>query len=376
MKYEKLFLSNNEYFKLSIGKRKLKKELKELNGDIPLYSANVFEPFGYVSNSNIEDFSFPAILWGIDGNFELNYLKPNLKFATTDHCGTIHILNEKIVPQYILYSLYILKEDLSFDRNFRASLFNMRNISVNVPIDSKGEFDVKKQYECIKKYQAILMKKGELKNQLAELINADISIPYSFDEFLDKYEELYVRDIFDLSHTTNGSFFTKSFVRANQGDIPVYGASKFEDDIGYGYIKDNLERVKYFSDCLTWNIDGSIGIFYRNGRFSLSEKVIPLIVNSAYDKLLNRSYLRYAILAEVMKNPFSFTNKGNKTRLGDILIKIPISDDKIDMKKQELISKYCEEIDRKNDTLKLLKNDIISSVEKIINKQVVLDNVI
>ncbi len=376
MKYEKIFLSNEEYFKLSIGKRKLKKELKELNGNIPLYSANVFEPFGYVSISNIDDFSFPAILWGIDGNFELNYLKPNIQFATTDHCGTIHILNEKIVPQYILYSLYILKEDLSFDRNFRASLFNMKTISINVPIDSNGEFNVEKQYEYIKKYQAILMKKGELKNQLTELVNADISIPYSFDEFLDEYKELYVRDIFDLSHTTNGSFLTKSFVRANQGDIPVYGASKFEDYIGYGYIKDNLEKVKYFSNCLTWNIDGSIGIFYRNGKFSLSEKVIPLIVKLEYDKLLNRSYLRYAILSEVMKNPFSFTNKGNKTRLGDILIKIPTFKDKINLKEQAVISKYCEEIDVKNDTLRLLKNDIVSSVEKIINKQVILDGVI
>lgn len=162
----------------------------------------------------------------------------------------------------------------------------------------------------------------------------------------------------------------------NQGNIPVYGASKFEDYIGYGHIKDNLERVKYFSDCLTWNIDGSIGIFYRNGRFSLSEKVIPLILKPEYDKLLNKSYLRYAILAEVMKSPFSFTNKGNKTRLGDILIKIPISGDKIDAKKQDTISKYCEEIDDKNDTLRLLKNDIVSSVEKIINKQVILDTAI
>lgn len=375
MKYKKVFLSNKKHFKLSIGKRKLKKDLKDQNGDIPLYSANVFEPFGYVSTSNIESFDFPAILWGIDGNFELNYLKPNLKFATTDHCGTIHILNKKIVPQYILYTLYLLKEELSFDRNFRASLFNMKTISINIPIDSNGDFDVNKQHECIKKYQAILMKKGELKNQLAELVNAEINIPYSFDDFFDEYKELYVRDIFDLSYTTNSSFLTKSFVRANQGDIPVYGASKFEDDVGYGYIKDNLDKVKYFSDCLTWNIDGSIGIFYRNGRFSLSEKVIPLVVRPEYDNLLNKSYLRYAILAEVMKNPFSFTNKGNKTRLGDILIKIPVSKNKIDTKKQDTISRYCEEIDQKNDTLKLLKNDIILSIEKIINKQVILDEI-
>ena len=73
-------------------------------------------------------------------------------------------------------------------------------------------------------------------------------------------------ELFDLSVKTNNSKFTKVFVEKNRGHIPVYGASKNEKTVDYGYIKDNLEGIKYFRDCLTWNIDGSIGkVFLRQG---------------------------------------------------------------------------------------------------------------
>jgi type I restriction enzyme M protein len=129
MKYREVSLNDTECFQLAIGTRVLKKNLASIAGDIPLYSANVFEPFGHICYSNIVTFNHPVILWGIDGNFDLNYIKPNILFATTDHCGAITILQSDIIPQYVLYCLYILKEELAFDRNFRASLSNMRRIS-------------------------------------------------------------------------------------------------------------------------------------------------------------------------------------------------------------------------------------------------------
>ena len=39
---------------------------------VPVYSANALVPFGHVSQSNLADFSLPSILWGIDGNFDIN----------------------------------------------------------------------------------------------------------------------------------------------------------------------------------------------------------------------------------------------------------------------------------------------------------------
>ena len=69
-----------------IGKRILKRELLNINGNIPIYSANVFKPIGYHKSSNIDDFDFNCVIWGIDGNFEFNYIKkkvPLLEQLTT-----------------------------------------------------------------------------------------------------------------------------------------------------------------------------------------------------------------------------------------------------------------------------------------------------
>lgn len=76
---------------------------------------------------------------------------------------------------------------------------------------------------------------------------------------------------------------------------------------------------------MTWNIDGSVGkVFIRKGRFSLSEKVIPLILFSQYKNHLNVYYLKYSIEQEAKKIDFCFTNKAGKSRFSKMIISIPI----------------------------------------------------
>lgn len=116
---------------------------------------------------------------------------------------------------------------------------------------------------------------------------------------------------FELSKT-NGSSFTKSFIDSNKGNVPVYGASLLEEEISYGFVADNLEGIKYFDDCLTWNIDGSTAIFYRRGHFSLSEKVIPLIPFKDISALIDLEYLRFAIIFSPGLIPLTFLAKQEK----------------------------------------------------------------
>lgn len=63
----RLSLSDTEKFSVAIGKRVLDKELAS-NGTIPVYSANVTAPFGFIDKLLITDFSAPSVLWGIDGD--------------------------------------------------------------------------------------------------------------------------------------------------------------------------------------------------------------------------------------------------------------------------------------------------------------------
>ncbi len=173
-------------------------------------------------------------------------------------------------------------------------------------------------------------------------------------------------ELFDFSITTNHSSFTKTFINKNPGKIPVYGATKNKEDVSYGYIRDNIPGVKYFSDCLTWNIDGSIGLFYRSGRFSLSEKVIPLILKNEYEGKFNLDFLRFTILSEVDKDPFSYTNKGGKTRLGQIYIDIPVDQDgNIDIDAQAKIANKFLSIQQ-------CKQEIKAKLELLINQKISL----
>ena len=109
-------LSDKKYFDLFIGKRITKKQLQGIEGTIPIYSANVFKPIGFHHTSNIKHFDFDNVLWGIDGNFEFNYIKKNIPFLTTDHCGTIRILDERILVEYLLIELERCKHIYGFDR--------------------------------------------------------------------------------------------------------------------------------------------------------------------------------------------------------------------------------------------------------------------
>lgn len=85
-----------------------------------------------------------------------------------------------------------------------------------------------------------------------------------------RYENVFLEKILDFSEmNTNGSWFTKTTINNNKGNIPVYGASLNEEDVSYGYVKDDLvieskglkRKVRYFEDCLTWNIDGPSDYF-------------------------------------------------------------------------------------------------------------------
>ena len=134
-------LNDKTLFDLSIVKRLLRKDYIEASGRIPAYSSNVFSPFVYTSYSNVEDFSVPYVLWGIDGTFEFNVMPIGKKFAYTDHCAVIKIKNPKINPYYLAYTLEENKHKYGFDRGLRASLSNMKSVKVSIPVDDSGEFD-------------------------------------------------------------------------------------------------------------------------------------------------------------------------------------------------------------------------------------------
>jgi len=163
--FREISLSDKNYFNLFIGKRLVKKDLIHIKGKIPIFSANVKTPISFHNHSNITDFSNNFVLWGIDGDFDFNFIPKNTLFATTDHCGAIRILQDDILPEYLMLQLEKVKHKYGFDRGLRSSLKNMQNVCVEIPFDEQGNVNIEKQKEVIEKYEYI----AELRIKMKEL---------------------------------------------------------------------------------------------------------------------------------------------------------------------------------------------------------------
>ncbi len=140
-------LSDNDAFSLSIGKRVLEHDLAS-NGTVPVYSANVLEPFGNVNKLLIKDFSSPSVLWGIDGDWMVNYVPENKHFYPTDHCGVLRVLNKNIQPKYLAWCLRKEGQMIGFSRKLRASIDRIAGITIKVP-------SITKQCEIISKIETL-----------------------------------------------------------------------------------------------------------------------------------------------------------------------------------------------------------------------------
>lgn len=169
-------LDDQSIFSLSIGDRVLVAD--HVTAGIPVYSANALVPFGYVETSNLTDFSRPSILWGIDGNFDVNFIPAGEPFATTDHCGRLQIVDESVNPRYVYWHLRATRERYGFDRVFRASLTNVRaEIEVTIPTDSEsGCYDVQLQEQLAAQMQSVDSARATVDSTLGELMRGRIRV--------------------------------------------------------------------------------------------------------------------------------------------------------------------------------------------------------
>lgn len=124
-------LSDKDIFEISIGRRILNSEVNP-TCNIPVYSANVFEPFGMIDKLLIKDFSKDSVLWGIDGDWMVNVIKANNPFYPTDHCGVLRIKTDDILPKYMAHLLEIEGQKVGFKRSYRASIDRVESLSVKI----------------------------------------------------------------------------------------------------------------------------------------------------------------------------------------------------------------------------------------------------
>jgi type I restriction enzyme M protein len=143
-------LTNTKEFDIFIGKRVISKEISDdPQNRIPVFSANVYQPFGYTKKEFLKDFKKPSVLWGIDGDWQVNHISKNKPFFPTDHCGVIRLQNENILNyRYLAWILEKIGVQQRFSRTYRASTDRIKKLTIEYP-------PLKNQNEIVSKIEKI-----------------------------------------------------------------------------------------------------------------------------------------------------------------------------------------------------------------------------
>jgi hypothetical protein len=345
-------LTDPTLFEISIGERVLKKDVFNSKGKIPLYSANVFKPFGKVEKGNISDFGHDCILWGIDGNFEFNIIRKGNPFATTDHCGTIRILNDGILPEYLVYRLEQTKHEYGFDRFLRASLKNMGNVTVDVPT-LDGEFDRAEQEKLVEKYTFVKQMKSDIAEKLTELRRAVVELGA---EPSHRTVDVGLGDerFFKLQR---GQRITQKDCDDHKGSIPVV-SGRGEKDSYLGHVSEDWLRSQgipvYHEPMIVIAANGSVGsVFIRDEpKYTVHDDALGVIPQTPE---LVPEYVRYALRNAAAKSQFQYNAKLYQKRLKALSIPVPAKPDgSIDRERQEELAATFDAIDALKGRLSVL----------------------
>ncbi|MDR0303491.1 MAG: N-6 DNA methylase, partial [Chitinispirillales bacterium] len=353
--FHEISLSDNNYFNLFIGKRLVKKNLIHIKGDMPIFSANAKFPISFHSQSNITDFSNNFVLWGIDGDFDFNFIPKNTPFVTTDHCGTIRILKDDILPEYLMLQLQTVKHKYGFDRGLRSSLKNMQNVCVEIPFDEQGNIDVEKQKEVIEKYEYIaeLNKKiSQYKKQIEEL-KVEIENEYDIEKFR-------LDNLFEIK--SGNSKLTQNYLNNHKGEYVVYSANTKQNGI-FGHI----DSYDFDIECIQLTANGVYAgtFFYREKhKFSINGDARLLIKKN---EKLDYHYLLNELKNVFIAHNFNWENKPTIEKIKPIEISVPINS------KCEFDLSAQQQIAEKHHKIEQIKKSISEELDKIASIEIDFD---
>lgn len=325
-------LGDSSLFELAIGRRRTKKELLSLpNGGIPIISARLDIPFGYINTTSFVCNNGKSVLWNIDSSrWSTRVVDENYKFIPTDHCGYMKILDSGIVPEYIAYKLYECGLHLGFKHEYRASLTNIKEITIPIPIDEQDRFDINAQIELAKKYHLC-------KNVQEEIINIanDLSGKRIIIASKSRFARITIGDI--MSFEKGKAKYTEKYCNDNQGHYPVYSAgTKTKTIIGY------INTYDFEKECLKITTNGHYAgtvEYLAEDKFSLNGDAGILYLTNPKDKdIFDYRYIEYALKKAREEYGFNWLNKPTKSDILAVEITVPIRRNKWDIVEQRRIA--------------------------------------
>ena len=325
-------LGDEDLFELAIGRRKTKTELLALpKGDVPIISARLDRPFGFIQSDSFVCIKKKIVLWNIDSSrWDTRLLEENTKFIPTDHCGYMKVLNKQIVPEYIAYKLYEQGLNMGFKHEYRASLKNIRDISIPIPITQKGQFDVKKQKAISSKYYNCTNARTQFAMLIEDLSKQRLNISSSA-----RFVSITIGTF--MKFKKGKAKYIEKYCNTHRGEYPVYSAStKGNNIIG------EIDSFDHDIECLKITTNGYYAgtvEYIPRSRFSLNGDVgILYIKEKKYLKSIDYIYLEYALQKAREQYGFNWNNKPSEKDILAIEILIPVKGNKWDINEQRRIS--------------------------------------
>jgi restriction endonuclease S subunit len=168
-------LGDTHLFSVFIGRRVVETQLLP-NGEVPVYSANVFEPFGYINERLLTDFSVPSVLWGIDGDWMVHYIPENSEFYPTDHCGVLRVNTDAVHPRCLAWALEEEGKRRGFSRTLRASIDRVKRLTIQLPPIDEQRKTAEQVFEYEAKIIAAKTKLSELEGKKQDILTACLGI--------------------------------------------------------------------------------------------------------------------------------------------------------------------------------------------------------
>lgn len=225
---------------------------------------------------------------------------------------------------------------------FEDNIENNWNVENNWSREEKIDLEIIEQIDFIKF--------NEFPDLLEDVSNNIITLKQEILQLSDK--KIFNDDIVNLSQVNSlksfvlGDIFdfpsikglSASFIQKNQGSIPVYGGKKEESPVGF--IKDELPNVKYFSNCLAWNREGSVGfVFWHKHKFTTNDHHRPLLVKKEFEHVIDLNYMKFTLEKMLLSQGFEWSKTASKEKVTKLTVAIPVlSNGGIDLKTQQVIA--------------------------------------
>lgn len=101
-----------------------------------------------------------------------------MKFATTDHCGRIEILDDGLDASFCRAAIALARAH-GFDRTLRPSLQRIKQLEINVPVNEEGHFDLPAQRALASIYDSVVDSLDDAASRLESLasLQPEVMLP-------------------------------------------------------------------------------------------------------------------------------------------------------------------------------------------------------